>query len=287
MAKRNAKTEAQKYLDKLLAKVPEDKRTAVKEALTVDDTLEFLGEGVLAQEEFSRLAEEMKKATEEAQAKLDANKKWYNDNLPLLEKGARADVLEAELEKAKKKLEAVVASGGDADDLDTAGAKIEERLKGFVSAEQAKKLVEEAQKNILLTQQQWGIDLATTLTDLSAQHLHDYREPLNTRDLIAFAQKNQKSIVDAYGLMTADKAAARAEARAKEERDKLRKEIEAEVRKELKPEGHGLYPAPSNAEPSTLIGLKPKDSRGGSSGDSLVDQAAAMYQDLLTKRGVA
>ena len=81
MAKPKAKDAAQKYLEELLAKVPEEKRAAAKEALGVDSVLEDLGEHVLRQDEFSRLAAEAAEAKAKADEKYAANTKWYTDSI--------------------------------------------------------------------------------------------------------------------------------------------------------------------------------------------------------------
>lgn len=284
MAKKSVK-KGQEFVEGILQHVPEDQREAVKAALMAEGALDYVGSAALRQEEFSALAAETQAKAAEANALIAKNQEWYQNNLPLLNKGASADKLEAEVKKLTKRLKAVQADpDADPEDVDAATDKFAKATENLISKDAAKALVDDAVRSATLSTQQSGLDLVITISDLSARHLADFKEPLNSRDLITFAQKNNTNIVDAYNKMNAEKMEARAESLKSEERAALKKQVREELLKEMPSQGHGLYPVGS-AEPisSTLGALKP-GAKPNAPVD-VIDRAVNAYNDLLSKRG--
>jgi hypothetical protein len=79
------RTEAgQAFINELLARIPEDRRGAVAEAMNAaPDAINFLGDGALRQSEFSRKMEQVQKDHTALTA-------WYEENQALLERGRLA-----------------------------------------------------------------------------------------------------------------------------------------------------------------------------------------------------
>jgi len=282
MAKKAVKKGAE-FIAGVLEKVPEEQRAAVKAALEAEEVLDYVGSHALRQDEFSAAMEEAKRLETESKILIAKNQEWYQDNLPLLNKGAKADELDKEVKKLNKRLKAIQEDpDSDQTDITAAEDKFAKATENLISKEAAKAMVDEAVKNATLSTQANGLDLVITMTDLASRHLADFREPLDSRALILYAQKNSTNIVDAYNRIYAEKIEGNKEAKAAEERAALKKQLREELIKEMPAQGHGLYPV-GTGEPisSTLGALTNKPAPGV----DIAARAAAAYQDLLAKRG--
>lgn len=249
MAKPKAKEYAQKFVDEIMAMIPEDARQIAKDKVFSELVLENIGEHILRQSDYDRLAQEAAAAKAQADGKYESNKQWYEKSLVDIAKGSAAI---QELERIK----ATQGAGG----TQTAGAatdvaSLEEQLKRakVVTQDDAQRMLTAVNTNRNQDQLQ-TIDFATTLNDLTMQHYIDYKEKLDPRALVRYAAEKQKPLPVAYAEMTAEKHSAKVEADKKSDLERLEKEIRAKIASENS--ARGPYPIAGSSEgTSPLSGL--------------------------------
>ena len=265
MAKKQPKDEAAKYLEGVLAKVPEDKRAAVREALGVDAILEDLGAHILRQEDYSKLANEAEEAKKQTDAKYKENVDWYKVNLPKLAEG---EALAKERDDLKAKLEAAAqANAGDPDEdtISAALKKVGER--GYLTRAEAEKTLAQT----LAQRESDFVGFSLALNNISMQHYVDYKEKLDTVKLVKLAREAGKSLDVTYAEMSADLREAKQEATAKEHEAALEKKIREKLVTEMS--ARGPYPTPDSSEdisPLSGMGKKGKPEYG-------VEAAVALF----------
>lgn len=236
MAKKSKKERAQEFLEsddytkKLLALIPEADRDAV---------LERLGDGVLRQDDYSRLAQEAQTARQEAETAKALGDKVYQENVKW-----RADSL-AEWEKKQAELAAKESA------ISTAATSLDPSK--FLSKEDAAKLY--AQQR----QQADGESLAfiEAVDEIKARHFKSFGEFLTTREIVAHARKVGKPVDAAYEDMTRERYTEKAAKDAKAAEQALRDRITQEVKSSLGPAA--IYPLDQTDSMgnNTLGGLKP------------------------------
>jgi hypothetical protein len=243
---RDPKVVAKEYIDRLLAKIPEDKRADVAAHLGKEDVLEEFGKPIVEVEnavewvnaESTRVAAD-KKNTETYR---DTLNKWFIDNADTLAKGSAA--LEA-LEKGEGAATPPAGSitSPQAPDLSKYMTK-EEASRGLA--------------DLLAQKDQWNGYVMAKVPALVIEHYDRYHEKLNPQELFAHAGKMRTNDLDqAYLDLTKEKRAA-----ADKKADDAR--IDKAVQDRLKEERAKLnmpYPSPEGVEPSTISGLKSKDGK--------------------------
>jgi hypothetical protein len=249
MAKRDKREAGKTFLENILAKIPEGERATVQAAVMKDDVLDFAGEHHLRHDEFSRMADEVRKQSDALTAyrtQLDTYKGeldgWYTTNKTALEKVRRR-------------------SEGDGD-----LGELEERptvdLSGYVRAEDHDRMLRETQEQ--------GLSLMTLMTRLGMKHYHEFKEPLDPADVIVHARDRGLRLDLAYE----DWVAPRREERSKKElEDRLKQAREEGAIEERKRQQVTPYPV-GNEEPTTLSGLDPNYKK-----DNPVAAAVADYYE--------
>src|SRR6267378_2489498 len=173
MAKKDKKTVGQQYAEKILKLLPKEKQDELKALLTADEIVETLGSDILTQEEIA----ELRTAAETRNAEADAYKgrldQWYADQQQQIAAGTTAL---AELEKLKK-----------APPTDPNAPPPAIDLKNYVTREEATRVLTEA---VARTQQD-ALTFNVISNELSMRHLNDFKEPLDLRGLITYAQQNK------------------------------------------------------------------------------------------------
>lgn len=254
--KRDKKASGKSFMERILEKIPEDKRTVIAEAmLTSDEVLELVGDGVLKQEEFSRLANETTEAKKSYENLYNQNLSWREQNIVDLTKGkAAAD----ELERIKKQKR----GNGEPDDDEETRRATPPDLTGFVKAEDLDSLI---QKKLLQTEES-GLEVIKTLTRLSSRHMKEFDEALDPDEVITVAREKRLALPQAYDLFVSD----RREKRSKEKYDKEIKEAEARGEERARTAAQAT-PWPLAGEPglTTLSGLN-KDKKKEFGVDSAV-----------------
>src|SRR5690242_3630286 len=97
-----AKDAGAKYLEQILAKIPEEQRGAVQAALTQEAVLVDMGESLLRQEEFSRNFDELKKTDAALKGYRGQLEGWYAEKLGVI---SEAEKLKIERDQLKQQLE--------------------------------------------------------------------------------------------------------------------------------------------------------------------------------------
>jgi hypothetical protein len=215
-------------LDTVLAKLPESLRDSAKAAFTAPeaaDALTELGARGLAQSDYSRQMDEIRRkeqelATAQEQINTVATQQtdWWNVNKPALDEYTRL--------KAGGTVIPPVATPPAA----PAG----------ISKEELEKYLGERDRSYATV-----LGLTTTL---ATQHYKNFGEVLDAQELIAFAEKNRLPLAEAYQQKFAEPIKARNEKLENERIDKLVQERLATERAQLAGQPFPLR----NADPSVL-----------------------------------
>jgi hypothetical protein len=230
---KDRKEAAKEYGANLLALIKDEGvRAAVAKALEDDSVLDHLGEGVLRQSDYTRLAQEAATAKEQAakeaaefQSKRTEITDWYKQ----------------QLEKA--------SAGGDPNpnpNPATAAPAFDPKI--YVTKEDVAKIAAGVQAENSRTAFAW----AKVITPLYVRHRDLFKEDLDIDALMEFAGKQRLPVDQAYPLFTADKRAAVEAERQKERDAKLIRETEERVRGEYAGLPHIL---PGQEPLGTLGGL--------------------------------
>lgn len=260
MAKKSAKDEGAKFIEGILAKIPEDKRAAAKEALMGEAIVEEVGSHVLRQSDYDRMADETAKAKALFEQKYNENLKWYEQKAGALQE---TDALRAKIAELEKTRAAGTSDDGE-NPVEAALKKID--LKQYVTRTDAEKAMAEA----LARRDLQYVDFTTTMTELATEHLLNFKEKLDTKALFKLASEKQLTLPAAYAELSADKREAKQAAEAKAREEELEKRIREKVM--LENSGRGPYPTPDNNSGyagDTLAGLK----------EGKTDYVAAAVQD--------
>lgn len=194
MAKPKDKKELGKsFMERVLDKLPADKREAFKADLLNDDLLEFAGEGVLAKEDYSTLAQQAAMETAGAKKHKENLDKWWE------EKGPEYHRLKA---------------------LETAGTikPTEEPAPSGGTSKPAELPADLVRQGDLQTALNRGLADVAALTTLAGRHMAEFGEPLDAQALIAHAiQTNRQVTNGGYDSYVQERRAAKAEQARKKE----------------------------------------------------------------------
>lgn len=248
------------FVDQILAKLPESLRDSAKTALTAPeaaDALTLLGDGVLARSDYSKQKDTLDTLQGQLQADYDRLNAWYADNEPKL---AGYATLESELARLK------AGTGGTPPPTPPAdGGKpsmTKEELEAFLNERD----------------QSYAAVLGLT-NKLTATHLKDFGEVLDTSELIDYARKNRMSLDAAYQTKFAEQLKAKRDAVETERINKLADERVAEKLKGL----NVTQPFPlRNQSPSVLDIL---ESQTDKPANHTLESAVAEYERLQSARG--
>jgi hypothetical protein len=245
----------QTYLTELLARVPEDRREAIKEELTTDEILDHVGDGVLRQSEYSRVMNEQRKAQEALQVSIDKYDTLYADNIKW--RASQADgvtAMQAENDRFKTMLAADPLLGGNGDgggDPTAPHLPADVDLSGYIKREEAEKALkerlEETERN--------GVQLMAMLSTIQAKHLKQFDEALDAQELFEHANKVHLPLPAAYQDFVKD--------RVEESRETAHKEAIVQAREEGRMDalktGTALPHNVGNNEPTVIDVLGMKD----------------------------
>jgi hypothetical protein len=241
------KDEGQKYVESLLALIPEEKRTAVKEALAQDQVYEHVGEHVMARSDYSRAQDQLKQSADAVLGYKSQLDTWYQTVNQELARGS----------EALRRLESIK---GDEPQTDPAATPA--TPSGLKQEDVEKVLAERIGQN-----EQQTLGLVAYVTTLAQAHYARYGEPLDVGNLIGESRRVGRPLPQVYEEKTREKREALEAKQAKQEREKLREEVRGELLAEQRKSGHGAYPLPgADADPlgnATLSGLKPATKEGG------------------------
>lgn len=264
MPKPNKKDAAKTFLQGVLEKLPEDKRGAFAAALEVEDALDYVGDGVLRQADYSRVMNEVAADRQ----KLDSERAWYNEWYAANQAAIAESVsTKTQLEKMQEQLRGL-QGGGEPEQKPASAAPTIDTSK-FLTKEEAQQLGQQ------IAMQGWNNTSAAAT--LAARHMKEFGDVLDINALAQHAQKTGKNLQDAWSDMHHEQLEAKAKAAEKKREDELRRQIREEERAALLG-SQGPYPVPNNSEPSTLAGLSGKGEYG-------IAAAAKEYNDLLRARG--
>lgn len=241
------KDEGKKYVEGLLALIPEDKRAAVSEALQLEPVLEHVGEHVMLRSDYSRAQDQLKQNADAVLGYKGQLDTWYSTVNQELVRGT----------EALRRLEALKTT-------DEPTATPAPTAPAGLTPEQVEKLL---QDRIGQTEQQ-TLGLVSYVTTLAQHHYARYGEVLDTGKLIAEARRQNKRLPELYEEQTREQREKLEAKQTKEAEDKLREKIRAEITTEIREKGgHGAYPLPgADADPQgnvTLAGLKTTKEGGG------------------------
>lgn len=228
MARRDKREAGKTFLENVLAKIPEDKRAGIREALLTDDIVEFAGENHLRHDEFSRMADDLRKQTDSITTYRGQLDKWKGD-------------LTTWYTTKQKELETAMATRHDDDGVVSPAVD----LSGYVKLED--------HQNALAQTESQGLVLMSLIPTLAMKHYHEFKEVLDVNTVIEHAREKNLPLNLAYE----DFVKPRVEERQKKQHDealsRAREEgaIEERRRQQATP-----YPV-STTEPTTLDGLKP------------------------------
>lgn len=285
MAKKAPKDAGQEFLDKLLAHLPEDKRAGARETLAGSEALlTALGEGTLAQSEFSRHMDEAraaKQAAEQEQAQALAlrtsNAGWYATNAAALAHHRRL-IDEGLVDPTTGQLtasgQAAVAAGGSPDDA-AGDPQPRVDLSGYVRADQLPQLLQQTVGSVA----QNLASYATALPFLMHKHAQEFRgEILDPQALNEFCTKRGLDLTTGYDQFVASKRHEVAEAKHAEALKAAVEEATRKTRETLLAEmqrGSLPYPVPGSAPGAGEVGVldAPRPSNGAA--DPFTPAAAA------------
>lgn len=162
------------FVERMLERVPADKRDTLKEVLLADDILEYAGEGALAKEDYTTLAQ----SAAEAQRRYDTvkakNDEWYAANTGRL----------ATLEAENARLKAAGGGGGGTDEPAPSTSRQPALPANVVTKEELQSAIAQ------------GLADVATLTTISAQHQLEFGEALDMRQLIAHAVQTGRQVAN-------------------------------------------------------------------------------------------
>lgn len=243
------------FMERVLGKLPEEKRAAVADVLTSDELLELAGEGVLLKEDYSTLAQTAAQETAKANAHKASLDNWWEKNT------GRLAALEAENARLK-------AGGGS-------GSGDPEPPKPAAAAVPANVVTKED----LQTALSQGLADVATLTTIASQHQLEFGEALDVRQLIAHAVQTGRPVANGgYDSFVQERRATKAEQARKRELAEAEERGAKKERERLAGERSG---PPDSSSPevltaafanSTLRGLNLKPEEKGKYG---VDAAVA------------
>lgn len=250
------------FIESVLAKLPESVRDQARAAFTAPeaaDALTVVGDGVLARSDYSKSMDDLKAKEQQLVEDYTRLNTWYD--------GAKDRLAKVEtLEEQIARLSGQQPPTPPADPI-RHPAK-EEPVSGLTKEEFAAAMEERDRAYA---------GVMALSNRLTAQHLRDFNEVLDTDALIAYARAKSVDLKTAYDQVHAEKIAAKAQQSKDAEIAKLRQEIEAQVRKEV----GQPYPI-RNAAPSVLDIL---DTKTDSPANHTVDTAVAEYERLQAARG--
>lgn len=227
--------------------------------------MQFLGEGVSRQADYSRNMDAAKKLREEAEgvkATYDAwgaqLTKWHKDNLPIFEAG-------------KKALSAGNGTGTDTGDPMTPRPPTSDLPDDVVRVAD------------LDAREQNAAAYFELINSLAFTHLQKFGDVLDVTALRADAVKAKVDLVTAYNTKYADQIRAKAEAIDKERIDKIVAERLTEERKKFA--SQPPYPV-GDMSGSPLDALEKKDGPSQFSADAAADEYAQLVQKRLAGAGV-
>lgn len=236
------------YLKEVMNLIPDEKK---------DTVLSVLGERIMAKDDYSRGMDEVSKRSQAVSSYKETLDSWYGEKAQLLE--------EAERLKAARP----VADPGGSDTL--------KALEGYIKKDEVEKFINERVRN----SEETGLALFPRTMDLAIKHLHEYGQPINPSDVIAFARKNNLSLENGYLEMTRETREQKAADQEKQRIAKMREEIRAEVVKE---NGHGIFPVAN--EPGyegALAGLKGAEDRSSRISSAIDD----FYKNSASRRSAS
>lgn len=260
-------------IERVLAKVPAEKKANVTALLEIEDVLEEVGADGLRQDEFSR-------AMNEAQTKETKAGEW-KANLDGWWKDKQTEITNLQVENAllKERLEKGGGGGAGAggDDGGNGGAGGEGGTRSTMPDLTSYVKKDEVEKTVATRVAQAAADvvpLVSTLNRLTLQHFKDFNEVLDIDGLIEHSRKTQTPIDrGAYESFVKDKLDAKKEADEKTKIEAAEKRGEERARAAL----GSAQPYPvANAEPSTLDGLDKTKQHGG------VDAAVNLFNKLVS-----
>lgn len=260
--------DGQKFLDGVLAKLPESLRVSAKDLFTkpeAKDAITLVGDGALARSDYSKHMDELKKLDDAAKAKLADATKLYEDNVGWRKNNEQA-ITDAVALKAR--LDAGGNGGGDTD-FDEVGIR-------KLALDEINRAGREY------------IGVSAWLADKAVEHYAAFNEKLSLAEITSNPKLGKEiagqpgrvfSLDDAYTEKYGEKVAARV-------KDVHDKAIEAEVQKRLSEErtklGGQPFPLRGEIGPSVLDVLTTKE---GPAAHTL-DTATAEYDRLQAARGV-
>ena len=259
MAKKETLDAGKNIFERALAKLPKEQQDTLNALMGNEEFVATIGEHGLMREDYSRLADAAKLEAEKAKSLYDQNLAWREERITTL---AKADEAISTLEKMKA---AGVKIDGDGTTTTTTPS-----APSGLTKEEVEKLI---QGKVTATELQ-GISFMSTLTDIGLGHFAEFKEKLNTKEVIKLAQEKGLTLEGAYDSLVVDRRKARAEEdiqrRLKEAEQKGFESAMTKASSAPYPIGGGT---PGGA-PTTLSGLK-KDTTGKN--DFGVDAAVAAF----------
>lgn len=278
------------FLERLAAHIPEDKRAGVLETLGASDALvTALGEGVLAQDDYSRSMDELRAVRAEAEAlqvkataDLVARQQWYARELGHLSNYSKL-INEGYVDQATGQLTAKGKAAAAAEGVDVDGEKID--LSGYIRADQLPQLLQQHVGSVASNLATY----ATALPFLMARHAQEFGgEILDPQALNKFCLERGLDLTTGYEGLVAGK---RAEALATKHKaevaaavDAAKKEAREATLTELRTQLP--YPVPGAAvEMGTLDVPRSTPAAGGTVDPFTPAAAAAAYLTALQAGG--
>lgn len=209
-----------------------------------DRALAVIGDGVLKQEEFSRLADEARKAADGAalwHTKLDT---WWKERQDELAQGREA------LTTLDRMRNATPGRGGvDADGFDADGNPTRQPIASPVSPALDQKQIETlVQRGVAAAGSQF-MQLNQFISALTAAHHKEFGELLDGAELTAFCQKHGLDYRQGYDAFVRDRRADRTENKRKEEIAAAERRGREKALSEL----HGAPPPYSGLGPGPVL----------------------------------
>lgn len=229
------KAQFEAFLAAILPSVPEDKRASVEEALRADDVIKTGGDFVLRQNDYSREQDRLRKEAEALETKRKEWTGWFE------QASAEATRIASEHEKAQATLKAYEAQYGP---LTDATGK---RVTADKPADMMKFITEELDKR-----DRAGFVVMDVLSDIKLEHFQQFKEKLNTEDVLKIAHEKGVPLQTAYQDLIAPRVTERREKEIEERIAKAKSEGAAEALSK-----HHLPVAPST--PAASIFNPPAD----------------------------
>lgn len=279
MAVKTAAERAQDFLAGVFQHVPEDRREVVREALvTSPEALNYVAQGVLRQDEFSRHKDALATKQTELDTLIARNRTWYEENKP-------------KVDRANAILE---AGGGNDDDLplDPAGGR-------RPVTPQVPALTKDELDQRVANSEQGAIKFFAKQNALVARHFREFGEVLDLEPLLNDPKLYQVGLESLYNDTFKD----RYDAKAKATLDKQLADAKAAGAAEAEAAFHarlaaaGPYPTPHAlaAASPTIETLKQIHTETGGDPSKLAERgfknrfdekaAAAEYHTLVQQSG--